>query len=253
MRECWANSLGGCSETISGEHLVSRGLFDTGGVIVQGLPWCRNEPKTIGLSSLVKNTLCREHNSRLSEADESAKKLRDQLRVMAGSLADEPVADSHQPSAGDINGYSIERWCAKTIVNFASGTVTKIGNSWHRGKPSRSLTEIIFAQRQFQPQAGLYWVGEPGENIVVDDGVRVMFFSDGESRVQGARFTLFGFTLLLRLTKGNPGPLSLRDGTGGVSYPKLLYRPRHFGVKNLLNSTHALQFSWDDKISERCS
>jgi hypothetical protein len=247
MKDCWANSLGDCSGRISGEHLVSQGLFDVGGVIVRGLPWCKNESKTIGLSSLVKNTLCTEHNSRLSEADESAKRLRDRLRVMAGSVANESVADLHQLPAGHINGFSIERWCAKTIINFAAGTVTRIGNSWHRGKPSRSLTEIVFGLKQFEPQAGLYWVGAPGENIVVNDGVEVMFFSDDENRVQGARFTLFGFTLLLRLTKGTPGPLRLRDAGGGISYPNLLYRPNHFSAKNLLNSIHTLQFSWDEK------
>jgi hypothetical protein len=41
MRKCWAESLGNCSDFISGEHIVNPGLFATDIIIVQGLGWCR--------------------------------------------------------------------------------------------------------------------------------------------------------------------------------------------------------------------
>ena len=46
---CWAASLGDCSKKMSREHTVSRSLFATDEVMVQGFPWCANEPKKIGV------------------------------------------------------------------------------------------------------------------------------------------------------------------------------------------------------------
>jgi len=248
MRDCWANSLGDCSGKMSGEHLVSDALFDDDTVTVQGLPWCKDQPKIIGLSSLVKNVLCTEHNSRLSEADETAKKFRDALRAMASSQNDHSAGELTPSAVNEVDGFSIERWCAKTIVTFAAGTSARIGDGRNRGKPSRSLVEIVFGQKHFESRAGLYWMGEVGDNITVNDGVEVMVFTDSEDRVQGARFTLFGFRMLLKLTRGRPGPLSIKFPDGEVWYPKLLHHPRTLGTKNLNNSIHTLHFLWNKAL-----
>lgn len=157
MRDCWARSLADCSGPISGEHIVTEALFDDVAVTVQGLPWCKDKAKTIGLSSLVKNVLCKNHNSRLSEADASAKSLRDALRVMASS-----EVEYKHPDVLRINGFSIERWCAKTLITFAAGTRTRIGSGRNPGRPSWSLVETAFGLRHFEPQAGLYWMGQVG-------------------------------------------------------------------------------------------
>ena len=78
MRACWAESLGGCSDKISGEHIITDGVFLTDTVSVRGLPWCPDF-KTIGLASLVKNVLCVRHNSELSTADQGAIQLRNAI------------------------------------------------------------------------------------------------------------------------------------------------------------------------------
>lgn len=83
MRVCWAACLGGCSDKISGEHIITDGVFFTDTVKVKGLPWYPDF-KTIGLASLVKNALCRRHNSRLSTADARAIQLRDAVCDTAG-------------------------------------------------------------------------------------------------------------------------------------------------------------------------
>src|SRR5207245_4901734 len=69
---CWANQLGGCSQKITREHVVSRGLFDSEQIMVQGFKWCLNEPKKIGLSNLVAKILCKRHNNDLSDLDAAA-------------------------------------------------------------------------------------------------------------------------------------------------------------------------------------
>lgn len=58
---CWAAALGDCSDKISREHIISRALFSQE-VFVQGLAWCKSEPKKIGMAgsqekSSVQNTM----------------------------------------------------------------------------------------------------------------------------------------------------------------------------------------------------
>lgn len=68
---CWGSVLGDCSDEASREHLVSQGLFESNEVVVQGLPWCRDAPKRIGLANLTTKILCRKHNSELSPVDQA--------------------------------------------------------------------------------------------------------------------------------------------------------------------------------------
>src|ERR1700675_999975 len=69
---CWAACLGDCGQKISREHRVSKCLFDSEEISVQGFPWCLNEPKTIGLANFVAKILCKEHISALGELDSAA-------------------------------------------------------------------------------------------------------------------------------------------------------------------------------------
>ena len=70
-RECWAQCLGGCSDKFSNEHTVTEGLFPSQTVRVHGWPWCKDEPKEIGLASLTRKILCTTHNSALSDIDQT--------------------------------------------------------------------------------------------------------------------------------------------------------------------------------------
>src|SRR5271155_629292 len=44
---CWASSLADCDQKLTREHVVSQCLFDTDQIMVQGFPWCLNEPKSM--------------------------------------------------------------------------------------------------------------------------------------------------------------------------------------------------------------
>ena len=72
MKRCWAASLGGCSGTISREHIVTKGIWEGNEIAVQGLPWCPDEYKLIPKSKYWAKVLCTKHNSNLSPVDESA-------------------------------------------------------------------------------------------------------------------------------------------------------------------------------------
>src|SRR5260370_40531159 len=85
MNDCWAACLGDCSDKISREHIITAGLFLDDKLTVQGLPWCRDMPKEIGLAALTKKNLCTKHNSDLSVIDDAAIQsmnvLRESMRV----------------------------------------------------------------------------------------------------------------------------------------------------------------------------
>ena len=82
MKNCWAAVLGNCSEAISKEHLVSKSLFKDTVLGVQGLPWCEDKPKKIGIASLTSKVLCVKHNNALSEVDAAGAHAFDVLREM---------------------------------------------------------------------------------------------------------------------------------------------------------------------------
>jgi hypothetical protein len=48
---------------------VSRSLFISDEIMLQGFPWCSKEPKKIGIGSLVAKIFCEQHNHALSELD----------------------------------------------------------------------------------------------------------------------------------------------------------------------------------------
>jgi hypothetical protein len=249
MRMCWAGCLGDCSEKISGEHVITDGVFPADEVKVKGLPWCLDEFKTIGLASFVKKVLCVEHNSRLSEADNAAIGLRKAICDSA-SLSEARKLMPPQDWRVDkfsVNGFGLERWCLKTLITIAVDGQVPIGDGDSQpGKPSRALVETAFGLRQFQPpRAGLYWIGEAGDTVSAQEGVVVTTFSNQANRLGGARFWFWGLNLLLILEDGPTGPFSFTSPTGEqMIQPNVLYRPRRLNIGVHDRLSHVLEFVW---------
>ena len=146
---CWASCLGDCSNGISAEHYVSDGIFDAESVTLVGFPWCRDEPKTIGLSSAVANILCSTHNSALSDFDNEAAKL-------SKFLVDTYRLPQINHSIA-LNGYLLEKWALKTFLNL--GYLQAL----HREQPNRleppeSLVRYIYRNASVSSGIGLYHV-----------------------------------------------------------------------------------------------
>jgi len=249
MRECWAACLGNCSDKISGEHIITDAVFPADIVTVKGLPWCKDEFKRIGLASLVKNVLCTEHNSGLSEADVGAVQLRKALcdvtelsetrKLMNGQ--DWPVKKF------TVNGLAIERWCLKTLITITFGGTVRIRESSQCGVPSCELVETAFGLRRFQPpRAGLYWIGEVGDTVTTVERVEVMTFTNHMDSIEGARFRFWGFNLLLVLSDGptaNSFGFTSLDSKETTQL-KALYRPRKLNVHVHDRVSHILEFVW---------
>ena len=255
MRKCWAESLGNCSDTMSGEHTVSKGLFTGDIVAVQGLSWCKDAPKTIGLSSLTRKILCTHHNSTLSPVDDAAieafNAFRESVRLtdIREKMKEMRWTVVHLPVDGDL----LERWFLKTLINLTVGGKEKIGpKSSTPGEPSSDLVEIAFGHRKFVPNAGLHNSQEVGETVNSEDRVTIAPFFDRQNEyVFGGTFYFRGFRFLLHLSEvGFTGNVTIvhRDGRETSQYAKPLRHLRQ--VKATVGPTrryvsHTIDFEWD--------
>ncbi len=249
MRRCWASCLGDCSDKISREHVITNGAFLTATVKVKGLPWCVDDFKEIGLASLVKNVLCTNHNSRLSEADAAAIQLRNALCDVAdlSELRKRMPPQDWPEKKFSVNGFALERWCLKTLITIAFDGKFPIGDGCSPGGgPPRALVEIAFGLRRFQPpRAGLYWMGKGGNEINVSEGVVVTTFSNSANRLAGARFWFWGLELLLMVSDGPPGQFSFTSADGKQTVqPKTWYRPGAINFDVNGHRSHSLEFIW---------
>jgi hypothetical protein len=249
MKTCWAASLGDCSDTISGEHIITEGVHTTDTIRVKGLPWCVDDFKTIGLASFVRNVLCTSHNSRLSDADAAAIQLRDALCESA-SLSEARKAMPPQDWEVKrliVNGGALERWCLKTLITIAFGGHAPIGGGDSQpGTPSRTLVKIAFGLEQFQSsRAGLHWMGDTGDTISVTEGVVVTTFLDHVHRLAGARFWFWGLTFVLVLDDGPTGPFGFTSlDRKKTIQPTTVHRPRKLGIGVHGRESHSLEFVW---------
>lgn len=218
-RKCWAESLGGCSDKLSGEHIVTAGLFSNDLVAVQGLPWCKDEPKTIGLNNLTRKILCTYHNSNSSPLDQAAiaafKAFQESVRLTDAreEMKERRWTVVHIP----IDGNVLERWFLKTLINLTVGGNAKIGpKSETPGEPSKDLIEIVYGISEFVPNAGLYNSAELGETIQSEDRVNIApFFDADDEHVMGGHFHFRGFRFMLCLAeKGFTGTLTLKHRDG---------------------------------------
>jgi hypothetical protein len=202
IKGCWAACLGDCDEGISREHRVSKCLFESEEILVQGFPWCLNEPKAIPLANFVAKILYKKHNSALSELDSAALQgfevFRESICInqVRGRLKRPPIWNVKRLT---IDGPRLERWFLKTLINFSYDGQWTIGPGAHpAGTVSRDLVEIVFGRRQFENGAGLYTVARTGEQIDSMDRVGFMPLTLGNN-VGAGRFNFRGYTFLLNL------------------------------------------------------
>ena len=157
MIKCWASSLGNCSDKQSGEHIVSKSLFESTLVEVHGFEWCQT-PMRVGIGSLTKNILCKKHNENLSTFDDAAKATFDAFRDLSKAMNETPPGTV--PTAfrrRTIDAIALERWFLKTLVNFSAFGKLKIGSDGESvGIPPPSLLEVLYRAGSFAPRAGMY-------------------------------------------------------------------------------------------------
>lgn len=205
MATCWARSLGDCNGGISREHYISKSLFKSSAVAVEGFPWCKGKPRTVGIQSLTGKILCQTHNNGLSSLDEEASVLFDGIREWCGignipsnSL---PLTRIARPPTV-VNAKLIERWFLKTLLNLSLCRDYFIGvEGREKGIVPHDLVQVCFGERQFDGAGGMYGAAHAGMMIASHDSVRFAPLLR-EDRVLGGLFEFRGFRFLLSLLPG---------------------------------------------------
>jgi hypothetical protein len=256
MVNCWAKTLGGCSDKVSREHLVSRALFVGDTITVQGLPWCKGGAKTIGLANLTAKILCRRHNSELSELDSAALKVFDAFRE-AARLSN--VRSKLRPSVWNpkrivVNGGHLERWFLKTLINVAYEGEYYIGpRSTESGTASADLVRKAFGLKAFDEGEGIYIVGNVGQQINSQDMIRLVTLvaTRPNKYIAGALFIFRGYRFFLNLHVGLVSRLPEGLGVPGENWGRatLLYRGKR--IRQVVGKHLSSVITFDWKASTR--
>lgn len=120
--KCYANTRGGCSSTISGEHYVSHGLIKLYGNNDPLFTVQHKTGKGIGHPVTAKNfkanILCQKHNTALSPADDAALAFATFLRRNALQY-DAGAGEWGEAEEITISGDDMQRWVLKLFLNHA--------------------------------------------------------------------------------------------------------------------------------------
>ena len=249
MSDCWADCLGDCSDKVSREHIVSKGLFDTQGIYVQGFQWCMNEPKPIAVEGFTAKILCSKHNSELSRVDQAGIETANVFRE-AFRLSD--VREKMRPRIWArkkfrIDGYQLERWFLKTLINVACRGDRPLGSrAEYPGKPTQELVEIAFGLKQFSQKAGLYLMADIGEMPPRGDLFRIITALQDDKHLAGARFQFQGIRYLLCLDSTGARRGLRFMGRDGKAYEpsNLLFHPAKVNFDVAGRPSHTIEFSW---------
>jgi hypothetical protein len=226
-------------------------MFDDDEVNVQGLSWCLHEPKKIGLSSLVKNVLCTNHNSQLSPVDEAGISARNNFKegFRLYNARSNALVQRWSKSTFEVDGINLERWFLKTLITLGFGGAFPVSaQSQDSRTPHQRLVEVRFGVTQFQPKAGLYMFGEVGRKFNVEDKLTIITFRDvKDTFIAGATFFVYGFEFILFLDESGLHPQNVnfvrKDGVK-EQRNNPVHRPQNMNFQIGKHVSHTIKFSW---------
>ena len=253
MKTCWARALGGCSDKLSREHIVSASLWDGDTITVKGFPWCRSAPQRVGANALTSKILCKSHNSDLSPLDEEAGRAFKVLQ-RATQLANQRATS--RPRRKDVvrleveRPWLLERWFLKTAINVVAvhpGAVRWRSTGAPANEPPEQLVRIAYGLEPFRAPMGLYNLASPGELIPFSDIFHLAPLLYGADEMIGFLAVFRGLRFILHVEE-SPLP---QKGSFDVAYDRrwseesrLLYRlPKlTWGAGKQLS--HYVHFRW---------
>jgi len=120
MKHCWADIIGGCSNTFSKEHYVGRKLFGDRRVTTHGLhPGVDGQSRL--LTDLKAHILCTAHNNLLSDIDQEAIRIQLSIDQWFQYQRMEDLLESSDlwtPTRYNLNGLLFSRWLCKLHCNM---------------------------------------------------------------------------------------------------------------------------------------
>lgn len=238
--DCWASSLGDCAGGQSREHPVSDGIFDGAVITAFGLKWCRDTPKSIGLSKAVAKILCRRHNSALSSYDAEAGKL---SHFLSKSVLDEPLAVARTT----LDGSLLEKWALKTLTNL--GYVGALDPRNHTAIPPRpDVIQSLFRGAEVPDGMGLYFVSGTINNDAFSQGLSWQVINNRvNGDVLGMSFSLSGVRFIANLVPMRAEKKIASMGcVNGVDYSnaKVHYRPMNIVLGSQTAGQKTVVLKW---------
>jgi hypothetical protein len=207
MTDCWVTCLGDCSDKLSREHLVSRAFFSAGSIVVQGMPWCKGEPKEIGIDSAVSKLLCTRHNSALSPLDLTAGRFAAAVREHCRLYTERSQSRRSDLSFRrlDIDARLLERWLLKTMINLNAGGQLIIGEGpGSPGRPTETLVNAVFGKKMPQGQFGMHVATRVGMRLDLIERVSFAPLIFKGTEIHGSFFNVHGLLCYLSATEAGP-------------------------------------------------
>lgn len=221
--QCYARGFCNCKGDISKEHHVSNGVLlavsqAEKSVRVSGLKCVpTGEVRAIGIKRLVGKTLCKHHNSALTEFDAAGLVFFNAMeRIMVPSHF---LAPGHPVAPLQVSGDRLERWMLKVLVGglYCGQFPTPEGIDLKDVPPPDAWLGVLFENHTLPPRCGLYVIhGEDGEQFPMDH--KVLKFAvvpgrdvaTGNVAIIGLRMWVFGIDFFLCMAN-LPDPLPEGD------------------------------------------
>lgn len=203
MHKCWADNLGSCEGKISGEHIISKGIFTGKFVNVQGFPWNRGEIKAIGINSITSNILCTHHNNSLSIVDNEGIDLFRAIRRFEEILSGRNFLINQSTLNHIASGKLLEQWFIKHAINLF--IISSKGRCWYNGSkanaPPLDIIEAAFGNRALEYPRGLYnYAGSRiGEQKIVEDQILFTPIFNPNNMYVGAAFEFQALSFIIWL------------------------------------------------------
>jgi len=239
--ECWASMIGGCSVGSSREHYISGGIFDETIISVFGLPWCKDQPASIGLNNAVSKILCQTHNNQLSLYDSEASKL---SHFLSSNVLEEPLKND----SISINGILLEKWLIKTMINL--GYLGALDQPKHsRIDPEEAIVRYLFQNTKIRDGIGLYFVSGGLSNTGYKTGVfwNAILNKSENDKIVGMLLTFNGIQFITCVVPiraeeliSKMGPVNGTD----FSSAQIIYRPPNIIFDSTGAGCKRINFLW---------
>ncbi|TDL06724.1 hypothetical protein EUA04_18710 [Mycolicibacterium obuense] len=255
--KCYANTRGGCSSTISGEHYVSHGLIK---LYQDNDPAHRVQHRTgkgvghpVTPKNFKANILCQKHNTALSPADDAALEFATFLRRNALQY-DAGAGEWGDAEEISISGNDFQRWVLKLFLNHAATNHFGVQQAKTVQYPTEAV-DLLLGRAAWPSTWGLCIPADLSNNDLWSDpfqrkeavdvdwwGCAPFVFHD-ETLLGGAIVDLshvsFGLTLF------NPGRHDPRFNNPGNPIRGTVQRPRYMGWKSE-GIEKRIYFDWEE-------
>lgn len=158
-RRCYASATNDCSDGISLEHPLSKGILKAVGdgttVGISDSYWQRgrSQPERMSVNTLGSNMLCDRHNKALSDFDATA--IRAQATLERYQMAQLIHPDPHGSEFDLISGEQIERWMLKMAWGLKAGA-KDLPASLRQDRERNMLMRYLFRDGLMPKGWGLY-------------------------------------------------------------------------------------------------